>query len=110
MPAQPDTEDLRGEVAFPLELELKKDAPAGARKSHVSCALSDPTQNVRALKVDGTATLTGPRSRAGRPGVPAGYARGADAPSSRFSVPARVGSVMLVAFDSARIFAPCVFR
>ena len=48
-----DTETYEGDVAFLLELELKKDAPAGAHRTLRLRPLPDlQSQNVRAVQVD----------------------------------------------------------
>ena len=112
-----ETETFEGEVAFLLELQLKKDAPAGAvdlaiRSRYQTC---NDTQCVPG-KWAGTAKLTvDPASSAAAVAIPAGYSEAkppvADASTGSASKDQGLAAFLLVAFGFGllSIFTPCVF-
>ena len=112
-----ETETFEGEVAFLLELQLKKDAPAGARELAIRSRYQtcNDSQCVPG-KWAGTANLNvDPASRAAVT-VPAGYseAKPPAADRSQRSGPSQdqgLAAFLLVAFGFglASIFTPCVF-
>src|ERR1035441_2375013 len=116
-----DTETYEGDVAFLLELELKKDAPTGAAELSFSARYQtcNPKMCVPS-KWTGTATLTvDPAAAATAVAIPAGYAEPrtpAPEPSStQASTPAAPAEGLLAflavafGFGLASIFTPCVF-
>src|ERR1035437_9604446 len=115
-----DTETYEGDVAFLLELELKKDAPAGA--AELSFSARYQTCNDKSCvpsKWAGAATLTvDPAAAPATVVIPAGYSEPrapAPAASSTAGTPAAPAeglvAFLAVAFGIglASIFTPCVF-
>jgi thiol:disulfide interchange protein DsbD len=111
-----ETETFEGEVAFLLELQLKKEAPPGAaelsiRSRYQTC---NDTQCVPG-KWAGTASLNvDAASSAAAPAIPAGYSEAKAPPadaSQGSSQDQGLGAFLLVAFGFglASIFTPCVF-
>ena len=112
-----DTETYEGDVAFLLELELKKDAPAGPTELSVSARYQtcNPKMCVPS-KWTGTASLTvDPKASPAALVIPAGYSEPqAPAPSqSSTTAPPAEGLLAFLAvafgFGLASIFTPCVF-
>ncbi|MGD0776715.1 MAG: cytochrome c biogenesis protein CcdA [Candidatus Solibacter sp.] len=112
-----DTETYEGDVAFLLELELKKDAPAGAAELSFSARYQtcNPKMCVPS-KWTGTATLTvDPAAAVAAVAIPTGYSEPqAPAPvaSSTGAAPAEglLGFLAVAfGFGLASIFTPCVF-
>ncbi len=119
-----DTETYEGDVAFLLELELQKDAPAGAVDLNFSARYQtcNPKMCVPS-KWTGTATLTvDPSAAAVAVAIPAGYSEPQapaattpgtpSAPGAASSTPAEgLFGFLAVAFGFglASIFTPCVF-
>jgi thiol:disulfide interchange protein DsbD len=110
-----DTETYEGEVAFLVEVELKKDAPAGPAELSLSARYQtcNPKMCVPS-KWSGTATLNvDSAANAATVAIPAGYqepvaqSAGPGAPPQS----AGLGGFLLVAFGFglASIFTPCVF-
>src|SRR5450755_3208057 len=113
-----DTETYEGDVAFLVEMELKKDAPAGPAELSLSARyqVCNPKMCVPS-KWSGTAALNVDSAAPAAPvAIPAGYLEpvaqasqpagpGAPAPSEG------LGGFLLVAFGFglASIFTPCVF-
>ncbi len=112
-----ETETFENEVAFLLELELKKDAPAGPAALSINARFQTctDTQCVPG-KWSGTAALNvDPAVAPAVPAIPPGYAE-AKAPPERATGAAPADSqgfaaFLLVAFGFglAAIFTPCVF-
>jgi thiol:disulfide interchange protein DsbD len=112
-----DTETYEGDVAFLLELELKKDAPAGATELAFSARYQ--TCNDKSCvpsKWAGSATLTvDPAAAPATVVIPVGYSEPrapAPAASSTAATPAEgLLAFLAVAFGIglASIFTPCVF-
>jgi thiol:disulfide interchange protein DsbD len=116
-----DTETYDGDVAFLLELDLKKDAPAGA--AELSFSARYQTCNDKSCvpsKWTGAATLTvDPAAAPSAVVIPAGYSEPrAPAPepsSTQASTPAAPAEGLLAflavafGFGLASIFTPCVF-
>jgi thiol:disulfide interchange protein DsbD len=112
-----DTETYEGDVAFLLELEVKKDAPAGAAELSFSARYQtcNPKMCVPS-KWTGAATLTvDPSAAAAAMAIPAGYTEPlapAGAASSTPAAPAEgLFAFLAVAFGFGlvAIFTPCVF-
>src|SRR5450759_618264 len=115
-----DTETYEGDVAFLLELELKKDAPAGAVELNFSARYQtcNPKMCVPS-KWTGASTLTvDPAAAPAAVVIPAGYSEPRapePAASSTAATPAAPAEGLLaflaVAFGIglASIFTPCVF-
>ena len=120
-----DTETYEGDVAFLLELEVKKDAPAGAAQLSFSARYQtcNPKMCVPS-KWSGTATLTvDPSAVAVAVAIPAGYAEprapAANAPGAASSTAGAASSTpaegllgflaVAFGFGLASIFTPCVF-
>ncbi len=114
-----DTETYEGDVAFLLEVELKKDAPAGPAELALSARYQtcNPKMCVPS-KWTGTATLTvDPAASASAPfQVPAGYsepklpAAASSAPADGAAPEGLLGFLAVAfGFGLASIFTPCVF-
>ena len=112
-----DTETYEGEVAFLVEMELKKDAPAGLAELSLSARYQacNPKMCVPS-KWSGTATLNVDSAAvAAAVAIPAGYAEpvapGAAQGAASTPAVAGLGAFLLVAFGFglASIFTPCVF-
>src|SRR6185369_10276996 len=113
-----DTETYEGDVAFLLELELKKDAPAGLTELSVSARYQtcNPKMCVPS-KWTGTATLTvDPAAASTAVVIPAGYSEplpppAASSSSAPSTQPEGLLAFLAVAFGFglASIFTPCVF-
>jgi thiol:disulfide interchange protein DsbD len=110
-----DTETYEGDVVFLLELEVKKDAPAGAAELSFSARYQtcNPKMCVPS-KWTGTAALTvDPAAKAAAVAIPAGYAEPrAPAAATTTAAPAEgLAGFLAVAFGFglASIFTPCVF-
>jgi thiol:disulfide interchange protein DsbD len=113
-----DTETYEGDVAFLLELELKKDAPAGAAELALSARYQtcNPKMCVPS-KWTAAATLTvDPAAPPSAAVVPAGYSEpAAPAPAGPASTPTAPAEGLLAflavafGFGLAAIFTPCVF-
>jgi thiol:disulfide interchange protein DsbD len=112
-----DTETYEGDVAFLLELEVKKDAPAGATELAFSARYQ--TCNAKMCvpsKWTGAVTLTvDPAAAAAAAAVPAGYAEprapaGGAASTAGAPVEGLPGFLAVAfGFGLASIFTPCVF-
>jgi thiol:disulfide interchange protein len=112
-----DTETYEGEVAFLVEMELKKDAPAGP--AEVSLSARYQTCNPKMCvpsKWSGTATINvDSAAAAATVAIPAGYAEpaapGAAQSAAGTQAAEGLGAFVLVAFGLglASIFTPCVF-
>jgi thiol:disulfide interchange protein DsbD len=112
-----DTETYEGEVAFLVEMELKKDAPAGPAELSLSARYQtcNPKMCVPS-KWSGTATMNvDSAAAAATVAIPAGYAE-PPAPAAAQSAAGTqaaegLGAFVLVAFGLglASIFTPCVF-
>jgi thiol:disulfide interchange protein len=114
---QLETETFEGEVAFLVEVQLKKDAPAGPvdlaiRARYQTC---NDTQCVPG-KWAGTASLkVDPAATASASTIPADYSEAKppapDAPQTTASQDQGIAGFLLVAFGFglASIFTPCVF-
>ena len=112
-----DTETYEGDVAFLLELELKKDAPAGPTELSVSARYQtcNPKMCVPS-KWTGTASLTvDPKASPAAVVIPAGYSepQAPAASQSSTTAPPAEGLLAFLAvafgFGLASIFTPCVF-
>src|SRR5258708_7554233 len=112
-----DTETYEGDVAFLLEGELKKAAPAGATELSVSARYQtcNPKMCVPS-KWTGTTTLTvNPAAAAAAIVIPAGYSEPAPPAPDTSSTPAAPAEGLLAflavafGFGLASIFTPCVF-
>ena len=112
-----DTETYEGDVAFLLEVELKKDAPAGPTELSLSARYQtcDPKMCVPS-KWTGTATLTvDPAAAPAALVIPAGYSEPAPPVPDTSSTPATSTQGLLAflavafGFGLASIFTPCVF-
>jgi thiol:disulfide interchange protein DsbD len=116
-----DTETYEGDVAFLLELELKKDAPAGAAELNFSARYQtcNPKMCVPS-RWTGAATLTvDPSAAAVAVAIPAGYAAprvgAATTPGTASSTPGAPAEglfgflAVAFGFGLASIFTPCVF-
>jgi thiol:disulfide interchange protein len=112
-----DTETYEGDVAFLLEVELKKDAPAGATELSLSARYQtcNPKMCVPS-KWAGTATLTvDPAAAPAAVVIPAGYSEPpAPSPASSSTPPAPAEGLLgflavAFGFGLASIFTPCVF-
>ncbi len=112
-----DTETFEGDVAFLLELELKKDAPAGAAELSFSARYQtcNPKMCVPS-KWTGAATLTvDPAAAPATVVIPAGYAEPRAPAPAQSSTPAAPAEGLLAflavafGFGLASIFTPCVF-
>ncbi len=112
-----DTETYEGDVAFLLEVELKKDAPAGPTELAISARYQtcNPKMCVPS-KWAGTATLTvDPAATPAAIVIPAGYSEPAPPPPDSSSAPAAPAEGLLgflavaFGFGLASIFTPCVF-
>ncbi|HUB33799.1 MAG TPA: cytochrome c biogenesis protein CcdA [Bryobacteraceae bacterium] len=115
-----DTETYSGDVAFLLEVHLRKEAPAGPQQLDLKARYQtcNDTQCVPS-RWSGTVPLAiDPAAQAAAPVIPAGYAEAH--PPAPGSVPASaapvagqqgLGTFLLVAFGFglASIFTPCVF-
>ena len=112
-----DTETYEGDVAFLLEVELKKDAPVGAAELAVSARYQTCSdKSCVPSKWSGAATLTvDPAAAPAAVAIPAGYAEPqapAPAASSTGAAPAEglLGFLAVAfGFGLASIFTPCVF-
>jgi thiol:disulfide interchange protein len=116
-----DTEFYEGSVEFLLEVELKKDAPAGP--TELAIAAKYQTCNPKMCvpsKWSGTATVqVDPAAGAWAPVIPAGYSEPATPPAPGASTggPATAGAAdslgaflaVAFGFGLASIFTPCVF-
>jgi thiol:disulfide interchange protein len=112
-----DTETYEGDVAFLLELELKKDAPAGP--SELSFSARYETCNDKSCvpsKWTGAATLTvDPAAAPAALVIPAGYSEPQAPVAESSSTPAAPAEGLLAflavafGFGLASIFTPCVF-
>ncbi len=111
-----DTETYEGDVAFLLEVELKKDAPAGA--ADLSFSARYQTCNPKTCvpsKWAGAATVTvDPSAAPAALVIPAGYSEPpAPAPSQSSAATPAEGLLAFLAvafgFGLASIFTPCVF-
>ena len=112
-----DTETYEGDVAFLLELELKKDAPAGA--AELSFSARYQTCNDKSCvpsKWTGAANLTvDPAAAPAAVVIPAGYSEPAAPAPDTSSTPAAPAEGLLAflavafGFGLASIFTPCVF-
>ncbi len=111
-----DTETYEGQVAFLLELEIRKNAPVGPAQLAVNARYQtcSDKQCVPA-RWTGVATLTvdaaaGPRGTPPAVAIPAGYAE-AKPPKEQDQTGGEFHSFLLVAFGFglAAIFTPCVF-
>ncbi|HLK66275.1 MAG TPA: cytochrome c biogenesis protein CcdA [Bryobacteraceae bacterium] len=113
-----ETETFEGEVAFLLELHIRKDAPAGPvdltlRSRYQTC---NDTQCVPG-RWTGTANLKiDPAAAAAAIAIPSGYAEGKPPAPDSAQAPASgqdqgIGAFLLVAFGFGllSIFTPCVF-
>ncbi len=111
-----DTETYEGQVAFLLELEIEKNAPAGPAPLTVNARYQTCSDKqcvpgrwtgVANLTVDPAA---GPRGAPAAVAIPAGYAEAKPA-KEQGSAGGASGSFLLVAFGFglASIFTPCVF-
>ena len=114
-----DTETYEGDVAFLLEVELKKDAPSGPTELSLSARYQtcNPKMCVPS-KWTGTASLTvDPAAAPAAIVIPAGYSEPAPPPSASdtSSAPAASTQGLLAflavafGFGLASIFTPCVF-
>src|SRR5450432_978858 len=112
-----DTETYEGEVAFLVEMELKKDAPAGPAELSLSARYQtcNPKMCVPS-KWAGTVTLNvDSAATAAAVAIPAGYAEpvapGAAQGAAGTQAAEGLGAFLLVAFGFglASIFTPCVF-
>ncbi len=115
-----ETETFAGDVAFLLEVHLKKAAPAGAGQLELKARYQtcNDTQCVPS-RWSGTVPLTiDPAATAAAVTVPAGYAEGrppapgaAPAPAAPAAAQQGLVAFLLVAFGFglASIFTPCVF-
>jgi thiol:disulfide interchange protein DsbD len=113
-----DTETYEGDVAFLLEVELKKDASAGPTELSVSARYQtcNPKMCVPS-KWTGTATLTvDPAAAPAAIVIPAGYSEPAPALATAATSTAAAPAEGLLAFLAvafgfglASIFTPCVF-
>jgi thiol:disulfide interchange protein len=112
-----DTETYEGDVAFLLEVELKKDAPAGPTELAISARYQtcNPKMCVPS-KWAGTATLTvDPAASAAAIVIPAGYSEPTPSAPDTSSAPAASTQGLLgflavaFGFGLASIFTPCVF-
>ena len=112
-----DTETYEGDVAFLLELELKKDAPAGPTELSVSARYQtcNPKMCVPS-KWTGTATLTvDPAASPAAIVIPAGFSEPQTPAPSQSSTTAQPAEGLLAflavafGFGLASIFTPCVF-
>ena len=112
-----DTETYEGDVAFLLELELKKDAPAGATELAVSARYQtcNPKMCVPS-KWTGTTSLTvDPKASPAAVVIPAGYSEPQAPATSQSSTAAPPAEGLLAflavafGFGLASIFTPCVF-
>ena len=112
-----DTETYEGDVAFLLEVELKKDAPAGPTELSLSARYQtcNPKMCVPS-KWAGTATLTvDPAAAPAAIVIPAGYSEPAPPLTGTSSTPAAPAEGLLgflavaFGFGLASIFTPCVF-
>ncbi|HWT79204.1 MAG TPA: cytochrome c biogenesis protein CcdA, partial [Candidatus Methylomirabilis sp.] len=111
-----DTETYEGDVAFLLEVELKKDAPAGVAELSLSARYQtcNPKMCVPS-KWRGAATLTvDPAAAPAAVQIPAGYSEPVAptaAPSSNAAPAEGLPAFLALAFGFglASIFTPCVF-
>jgi thiol:disulfide interchange protein DsbD len=113
-----NVETYEGQVAFLLELRVKKDAPAGPAEIPVSLKYQacDASQ-CNPGKWSGTLALNiDPAARAATPAIPAGYAEAkppsaGSNPSAATAAQQGWAAFLLVAFGFglASIFTPCVF-
>jgi thiol:disulfide interchange protein len=108
------TETYEGTVTFLLELELKKDAPAGQAQvaAMPRYQVCDPTHCIPPVTKTVTATLTvDPAAPAAAVVIPAGYAEpaavAAGAPASSEGIAAFLA--IAFGFGLLTIFTPCVF-
>ena len=118
---QTNTETFQNSVAFLLELELKKDAPAGPAELSVTARYQTCNDKVCIPPVRRTATVTltvDPAARTAAPAIPAGYAepQPGGAPNAiSDTTPAASDQgwwaflVVAFGFGLATIFTPCVF-
>ena len=113
-----DTETYEGDVAFLLELELAKDAPAGPTELSVSARYQTCNPNLCVpSKWTGSATLTvDPAAASTAVVIPAGYSEpppppAASSSSAPSTQPEGLLAFLAVAFGFglASIFTPCVF-
>jgi thiol:disulfide interchange protein len=115
-----DTETFTGDVAFLLEVHLRKDAPAGAGQLELKARYQacNDTQCVPS-RWSGTLPLTiDPAAQAAAVTIPAGYTEGRPPAPGAAPTPAAppasqqgLAAFLLVAFGFglASIFTPCVF-
>jgi thiol:disulfide interchange protein DsbD len=110
-----NTESYEKEVAFLLEVAIRKDAPAGASELAISARyqVCNPKSCVPS-KWSGAASITiDPAAAAAAPVIPAGYSEPKipTAPGSAGSNNDDLGAFLLTAFGFglASIFTPCVF-
>lgn len=117
---QTDTETFENQVAFLLELELKKDAPAGAAELSVTARYQTCNDKVCIPPVRRTATATltvDPAAQSAAVTIPAGYAepRAGGAPNAVSETTAAQDQgwwaflALAFGFGLATIFTPCVF-
>ena len=118
---QSNTETFEKQIAFLVELELKKDAPAGATELSVTARYQTCNDKVCIPPVRRTATATlkvDPATQAAAVAIPSGYAepQAGGAPNATTS-PSTTSQnqgwwaflLLAFGFGLATIFTPCVF-
>lgn len=112
-----DTETFDTEVAFLVELELKKNAPAGAGEISVEASYQSCNDKIcippRHRKASATLTVDA-AVHADEPVIPAGYseARPPRLPAERATAPSQSWLAFLIVafgFGLGAVFTPCVF-
>ena len=110
-----DTEFYEGQVEFLLEVELKKDAPAGDTELAISAKYQtcNPKMCVPSKWAGTTAVKVDPSAAAAAVTIPAGYSEpvAPPPPGTTSAAPEGLAGFLAVAFGFglASIFTPCVF-